>query len=100
MPPIDFAVSDKEMMTTAEKVGSEQEMIQSLLISNEQLYIQQFIFIFEELWNNGIDAKEKIAIIEQWLEPEFLEVIADHKKASEILGKIGKERRSLVTSYF
>ena len=85
MPPIDFAVSDKEMMTTAEKVGSEQEMIQCLLISNEQPYIQQFIFIFEELWNNGIDAKERIAIIEQGLEPEFLEVIADHKKASEIL---------------
>ena len=35
IPPIDFAVSDKEMMTTAEKMGSEQEMIQSLLISNE-----------------------------------------------------------------
>jgi signal transduction histidine kinase len=90
MPPIDFAVSDKEMMTTVEKIGSEQEMIQSLLISNEQLYIHQFIFIFEELWNNGIDAKERIASIEQGLEPEFLEVITDHKKASEILVNLAK----------
>ncbi|MFL6329301.1 MAG: ATP-binding protein [Nitrososphaeraceae archaeon] len=93
MPPIDFAVSDKEMMTTAEKMGSEQEMIQSLLISNEQPYIHQFIFIFEELWNNGIDAKERIATIEQGLEPEFLEVIADHKKASEILIDLAKSVR-------
>jgi signal transduction histidine kinase len=85
MPPIDFAVSDKEMMTTAEKMESEQEMIQSLLISNEQPYIHQFIYIFEELWNNGIDARERIATIEQGLESEFLEVIADHKKASDIL---------------
>jgi signal transduction histidine kinase len=90
MPPIDFAVSDKEMMTTAAKMGSEQEMIQSLLISNEQPYIHQFKFIFEELWNNGIDAKERIATIEQGLEPEFLEVIADHEKASEILVDLAK----------
>ena len=90
MPPIDFAVSDKEMMTTVEKIGSEQEMIQSLLISNEKLYIHQFIFIFEELWNNGIDAKERIASIEQGLELEFLEVITDHKKASEILVNLAK----------
>jgi signal transduction histidine kinase len=90
MPPIDFAVSDKEMMTTVEKIGSEQEMIQSLLISNEQLYMQQFIFIFEELWNNGIDAKERIASIGDRLEPEFLEVITDHKKASEILVSMAK----------
>jgi signal transduction histidine kinase len=85
MPPIDFAVSDKEMMTTAEKMGSEEEMIRSLLVSNELPYIHQFIFIFEELWNNGIDAKERIAAIEKGLEPEFLEVITDHKKASQIL---------------
>jgi signal transduction histidine kinase len=90
MPPIDFAVSDKEMMTTAEKIGSEEETIQSLLISNEQLYIHQFMFIFEELWNNGVDAKERIASIEQGLEPEFLEVIADHKKASKILVDLAK----------
>ena len=93
MPPIDFAVSDKEMMTTAEKMESEQEMIQSLLISNEQPYIHQFIFIFEELWNNGIDAKERIATIEQGLESEFLEVISDHKKASEILIDLAKSVR-------
>ena len=93
MPPIDFAVSDKEMMTTAEKMESEQEMIQSLLISNEQPYIHQFIFIFEELWNNGIDAKERIATIEQGLESEFLKVIADHKKASEILIDLAKSVR-------
>ena len=39
MPPIDFAVSDKEMMTTAEKMESEQELVQSLLTSNEQPYL-------------------------------------------------------------
>ena len=109
MPPIDFAVSDKEMIATVEKMSSEekgqgrgegreeeQEMIRSLLVSNEQTYIHQFEFIFEELWNNGIDAKDRIAAIEQDLEPEFLEVITDHKKASQILVDLAKSAKKEV----
>jgi signal transduction histidine kinase len=122
MPPIDFALSDKEMMATVEKIGSErkegeketrlegvegkdklgdeqkqdEEMIRSLLVSNEQPYIHQFQFIFQELWNNGIDAKERIAAIEQGLEQEFLEVIADHKKAAEILVDLARSAKKEV----
>src|SRR5215212_1313729 len=47
MPPIDFAVSDKEMMATIEKMQGCQ-MAQSLLVSNEPAYIDHFAFIFEE----------------------------------------------------
>jgi hypothetical protein len=58
MPPIDFAVSDKEMMATIEKMKGG-EIAQSLLVSNEMAYINHFASIFEELWKNGIDASEK-----------------------------------------
>ncbi len=57
--------------------------------------MDHFISFFEELWNNGIDAKDRIKVIEQGLEPEFLEVIKDSKKSSQILvdiaGSIRKE---------
>jgi signal transduction histidine kinase len=94
MPPIDFAVSDKEMMTTAEKMESEQEMIQSLLISNEQPYIHQFIFIFEELWKDGVDAEIRIKTIEDGADNEGIDIIqnpAEIQKAIFGLLKIAEE---------
>ncbi|HEY6884443.1 MAG TPA: HAMP domain-containing sensor histidine kinase [Nitrososphaeraceae archaeon] len=89
MPPIDFAVSDKEMIATTEKMEPE-ELIRSLLVTNKQPYISHFVFIFDELWKNGIDAKDRIAAIEQGLEPEFVEVITDNEKASQILVDLAK----------
>ena len=65
MPPIDFAVSDKETkVATIEKTESIQ-MIQNLLVSSEKPYIDHFASIFEELWKNGIDVKDKIKSIEE-----------------------------------
>ena len=58
MPPIDFAVSDKEMMATIERMEGG-EIAQSLLVSNEPAYVNHFTSIFEELWKNGIDALDK-----------------------------------------
>src|SRR5919112_117463 len=77
MPPIDFALSDKEI-------------IKSLLVSNEQAYISHFTFIFNELWRDAIDAKERILSIEQGIEPEFFEVINDREKANQILVDLAK----------
>ncbi len=104
MPPIDFAVSDREMITfvggfktidNRSKPSADVDTMQNLLVSNEPAYLDHFISFFEELWNNGIDARDRIKVIEQGLEPEFLEVIKDSKKSSQILvdivGSIKKE---------
>jgi signal transduction histidine kinase len=76
MPPIDFAVSDKEMVATIEKTESSQ-MIQNLLVSSEKPYIDHFASIFEELWKNGIDAKVRIKAIEEGVDSEGIEIIQD-----------------------
>jgi hypothetical protein len=71
MPPIDFAVSDKQMVATIEKVdskGVQGGIIQNLLVSRESPYIQHFTSIFEELWNQGIDAIDKIKDVEAGLD--------------------------------
>jgi signal transduction histidine kinase len=93
MPPIDFAVSDKEIVATTEKTEEPEEVIKSLLVSNEQAYINHYAFIFNELWKDGIDAKERILTIEQGIEPEFVEVINDHQKAKRVLMDLAKSVR-------
>ena len=62
--PMNFAVDNKYFHATVEKM-EDGKMTNRLLISNETIYINHFNSIFEELWNNGIDAKIRIADIEQ-----------------------------------
>ncbi|MGB7662297.1 MAG: HAMP domain-containing sensor histidine kinase [Nitrososphaeraceae archaeon] len=97
LPPIDFAVSDKEIVAKVhkverevmdEKVDSSREVsqdVKNVLVSTEQAYIDYFLYTFSELWSNGTDAQERIAYIEQGLEPEFIDVLNDGKRTSRIL---------------
>jgi len=89
MPPIDFAISDREMIATIQKTEGNYE-IQNLLVSNEPAYMKHFLSIFEELWNGGIEANERISALEQGIESEFLEVISDREKVSQILFDLSK----------
>jgi signal transduction histidine kinase len=94
LPPIDFMVSDREIVAKVHKVeqniansnikniGGENWDIRNLLVSNEQAYIDYFLFTFSELWSNGTSATERLECIQQGLEPGFLEVINDGKKAT------------------
>ncbi|MBA3977913.1 MAG: hypothetical protein H0X50_06965 [Nitrosopumilus sp.] len=94
IPPIDFALSDKEMLAMIHAIenrsnsdvdNNDGDTMQNLLVTSEPAYIDHFVSIFRELWNNGLDAKDRIIVIEEGLEPEFLEVITDHEKAGRIL---------------
>ena len=80
MPSMNFGVGDKEVNATIEKMEGG-KMVQSLLTSNEPMYVQHYRSIFEELWKTGIDAKERIKEIEQGEgrgnESEDIEIIQD-----------------------
>ncbi|MGI0050045.1 MAG: ATP-binding protein, partial [Nitrososphaera sp.] len=82
MPPMSFAVSEKEMGATIEKIEGSR-MVHSLLMSNEQLYVQHFKSMFEELWNGGIDAAERIKEIEQGVQAADIEIMHNPKQALE-----------------
>lgn len=73
LPPMSFGVSDKEMGVTIERIEGGQ-IINSLLVSNEPLYVKHFASIFEELWRNGIEAKSRIQDIENGVETEGIEI--------------------------
>ena len=99
MPPIDFAVSDKEMMAAIEKMESGQ-MAQSLLVSNEAAYIDHFAFIFEELWKNGIDASDRIRDIEEGIDQANIEIISNPKEGIKRAWSIIKSAKEEVLILF
>lgn len=63
LPPFYFSVSHQQCVTTVEDLTNEQ-MFQRIIHSTEPLYILHYQKVFEELWNLGIDARERIRQIE------------------------------------
>ena len=99
MPPIDFAVSDKEMMATIEKMEGG-EIAQNLLVSNEAAYINHFDSIFEELWKDGIDALDRIRDIEEGIDQANIEIISNPKEGIKRAWSIIKSARQEVLIMF
>ena len=83
LPPISFALSDKEIAVTIEKMDAGR-LAQSLLLSNEPAYVSHFLSIFEELWKNGINSVERIKDIEAGADLADIEVIQSSSRAKEI----------------
>jgi two-component system sensor histidine kinase VicK len=64
MPPMNFAISSKELYITIDEMKGG-HMAKNLLISNEPPYIRHYISIFEDLWNKSVPAEQKIKEIEE-----------------------------------
>jgi two-component system sensor histidine kinase VicK len=94
LPPMSFGVSDKEIAVTIEKMEKGRR-IQSLLISNEPLYVRHFTSLFEEIWRNGIDATIQIRNIEEGHELANVDVIPNPeeslRKAWTLVGSAKEE---------
>jgi signal transduction histidine kinase len=82
LPGMSFGVSDKEIALTIEKMKRGKK-VQSLLISNEPLYIKHFSSLFEEIWSNGIDATYRIKQIEEGTDAD-IEVIQNPHRTKEL----------------
>jgi two-component system, OmpR family, sensor histidine kinase VicK len=100
LPPLSFGVSDKEIGATIEKIG-QGNTVQTLLISNEPVYVDHFKSIFEELWKNGVDAKSRIHEIEEGLDTEGIDIIQNpyeiQKLAFELV-KLAKKEIQIIFS--
>jgi two-component system, OmpR family, sensor histidine kinase VicK len=80
LPPMSFGVSDKEIAATIETMEGG-KMVRSLLLSNEAPYVGHFYSIFEELWNNGIDATARLSDINEGADLADIEVIPSSSRA-------------------
>ena len=94
LPPMSFGVSDKEIAVTIEKM-EEGKKIQSLLISNEPLYVKHFTCLFEEVWRNGMDAAVQIRNLEEGYELTNVDVLPNPeeslRKAWTLIGSAKEE---------
>ena len=82
LPPMNFAVDDKYFHATIEKM-EDGKMMRSLLTSNESIYINHYNSIFEELWNNGVDAVQRIRDLEEGTDLTDIEVFQSSSRARE-----------------
>jgi signal transduction histidine kinase len=89
-----FAVNERECLGF---ITMQKETLQATY-SNMKEVVEQQQSVFETLWNMAIPARNKIMEIEEGLKSEFLEVISDHKKATEIYINLAKsvEREALI----
>jgi two-component system, OmpR family, sensor histidine kinase VicK len=61
-----------------------------IIYSNLKEIVEHQRYIFETLWNKSISDKDKMIQIENEIEPEFLEVISDSNKATEIYVELAR----------
>jgi signal transduction histidine kinase len=83
LPPMSFGVSDREIAVTIEKMEGGRR-VQSLLISNEPLYVRHFTSLFEEIWRNGIDGQYRIKQLEEEGVESDIEVIQNPDRTEEL----------------
>ena len=89
LPPMSFGVSDKEISATIEKM-EQGNAVQSLLISNEPVYVNHFKSIFEELWKNGVDTESRIHDIEEGVDTEGIDIIQNPYEIQKLAFELAK----------
>jgi signal transduction histidine kinase/DNA-binding Lrp family transcriptional regulator len=81
--PLSFGVSEKQFVGTIEEMRNG-KMIETLLYSSERLYVRHFQSIFDELWKMGINAQQRIDLIERGVASETTKVIENSSQAIEL----------------
>jgi signal transduction histidine kinase len=94
-----FAIGDKQLNATVENMEGG-KMVRTLLTSNEPIYVKHFSSIFEELWNNGIEASDKIRDIEQGIDQANIENISNPKEGIKRAWSIIKSAKEEVLIMF
>ena len=83
MPPMNFAVSSKDLCITIDEMKGGQ-IAKNLLISYEPHYIRQYNSIFEDLWNKSVPVEQKIKEIEGGIILGRTEVIQNPKDIQQL----------------
>jgi len=86
LPPVSFALGDRELNASIERMEGG-KMVESLLTSNEPAYVNHFDAIFSKVWDEGIDAEERLLELETGIEAADIEIIRNSK---ESIGKAWK----------
>lgn len=89
-------MSERHFVSTVESVVNKR-IFEKLLHSSEPLYIQHFQFIFEDIWKNSIDTKERIEQIERGLGSETTKVMENpHQAKSQLVSMIENSKDEIL----
>src|SRR3954447_4242094 len=84
--PINYMICDKVFFSNVDEIinSKERKTIDSMLVSNDDLYIKQFKIMFEDLWMSSVDAHDIIDDIKRGIDPEKIDVILRSSNAENI----------------
>ncbi|MGC2575512.1 MAG: ATP-binding protein, partial [Candidatus Nitrosopolaris sp.] len=99
LTPLSFSISNKEFQATAEKMEAG-KMIRTLLVSTEPIYMDHYNFIFEQLWDNSIDVKDRITDIEEGVDLAEIEVIPRPARTRLLYLKLVKNAKEEILFIF
>src|SRR5919108_3729005 len=99
LPSMSFAIG-KEFHVTMEYTEESGNMVKNLLFSNEHIYLKHFICTFEELWKNGIDARDRIRDIEQGVDLADIEIIQNPEESIKLAYNLIKSAKEEVLRIF
>jgi signal transduction histidine kinase len=99
LTPLSFSISNKEILATAEKMEGG-KMIRSLLVSTEPLYIDHYNFIFEQLWDNSIDAIDRLNDIKEGVDLADIEVIPRSTRSRLLYQELVKSAKEEILFIF
>jgi signal transduction histidine kinase len=94
-----FIIGDREVVASIEKMIFD-EGINSALFSNEPPYIEHFKTVFEDLWNNSVDAVERIKNIEEAISVGETEIIYRPLKTQDLFINIIKSAKKEILIIF
>jgi two-component system sensor histidine kinase VicK len=80
LPPLSFALGNRELNASIERMEAGR-MVESLLTSNEPVYVDHFEGIFAKLWSEGIEAQERIQELESGMEAADIEIIRNPRES-------------------
>jgi len=89
--PLSFGVSDKGVVGSIANTEGV-EMSRTLFVSNEPVYVKHFDTLFEELWRNSVDSKDRIREIEEGLAPVKTRILHDQ---DEIIREMKQKNNSV-----
>jgi signal transduction histidine kinase len=74
LPPLSFGCSNSSLVASIQTEGQGLSM-RNVLTSNEPAYVNHFRLVFEEIWKNGVDAKQRLDEIRRGLESSTVQII-------------------------
>jgi two-component system, OmpR family, sensor histidine kinase VicK len=77
-----FSISEIEYLSSM--TGNQtREPVSHIIYSNVRAMVEEQKYVFESFWNKAIPAEQRIREIEEGIEPEVFEIIAERKKIAQ-----------------